>query len=200
MTTITPAYEKLFSEKIEQLVQDIACCFAPARLDYIWQIVEGPDAVDAMRSGGMLAGKAWKEVSVFEFSRLDSTGVHVSFSPQGLACYLPMFMTQILTTRRFGWFEELLLPVDFDLEDVVNQFSGSSLEDLDNDFRPLYHERVLHTKLHLLPAQAEVVARYIEIAESYGIDEPSPQFLSLLKKYTDFWRNPLPETFKHRAD
>lgn len=58
MTTITPAYEKLFSEKIEQLVQDIACCFAPARLDYIWQIVEGPDAVDAMRSGGMLAGKA----------------------------------------------------------------------------------------------------------------------------------------------
>ena len=66
MTTITPAYEKLFSEKIEQLVQDIACCFAPARLDYIWQIVEGPDAVDAMRSGGMLAGPGLLSANVHD--------------------------------------------------------------------------------------------------------------------------------------
>lgn len=195
MTAISPVHEKLFSEKIEKLIQDVACCFAPARLDHVWQIVEGPDAVDAMRNGGMLAGKSWAEVSEFEFNRLDSTGVQVLLAPKGLACYLPMFMTHILRQRGFGWFEELLLPVDFEMEDVVNQFSGTSLEDLDNRFRPRYHQRVLHVKRNLSTAQNEAVARYIEIAESYGFDDPSAEFLLLLKKYTDFWKMPLADTF-----
>lgn len=200
MTAINSVHEALLSEDIEQLMQDIACCFPPCKLDYVGQIVERPGAVDEMRDGGALAGRPWTEVSKSEFLQLDSTGVRVSISPTGLACYLPLFMTYLLATRGFGWFEDVLLPVGFGLEDVVEQFSGSSLEDLDNYFRPLYHERVLHAKKQLTPRQCELVAKYIQVAESYGVDDPSPEFLLLLKKYTDFWRNPLPETFKHRAE
>lgn len=180
--------EIIFAESINNLIEEIRQKFQPRKLDQVSQIVKNENAADAMQYGGRLSGKFWNLVSEIDFSRLDASGVRVALTASGLVCYLPMFMTHVLDRRAFGWFEEMLLPVGFDLEDVVEQFSGTSLEYLDNSFRAIYHERVVYAKEHLLPEQLECVARYIEIAESYGVESPTSEFLALLKKYTDFWR------------
>lgn len=189
MTAISQDSESHFASSIQSLVGDIEAAFPAQKLDSISQILRiiGMD-YEAGQVAEVLCGKYWNDVPAAAFAKLDSTHIRIALAPRGMACYLPTFMTHILATRGFGWFEELLLPVGVGLEDVVEQFSGSMLEEPENNFRERYRERVVYAKEHLLPCQRECVARYIEIAEGYGVKNPTPEFAALLKKYADFWR------------
>lgn len=187
MTKTSEEFEDWFAKESESLVAQIFCAFPPAKLDSESDTLVDRSWVDAMRMGGLLRGKLWTQVSAEEFARLDSTGVHVGLARKGFACYLPMFMTHLIRTKQFGWFEEMLIPVGFGLEDVVEYFSGWMLEDLENTFRDLCKERVAFVNEKVSPEQRACIARYVEIAERYGQRDESPEFERLIRKYADFW-------------
>ena len=140
--------------------------------------------------------KDWWNTTADDIRSCGSSEIVLFIEGEGLLYYLPAFLTNILKQRDFGWFEELLLPAHSTYKEVVDYFSGGTLQEpVNEEWWSFFWTRSMYTKMRLSTAQAEVVAKYIEIAESYRVDDPSAEFLLLLKKYTDFWRMPLADTF-----
>jgi hypothetical protein len=207
MTLKSIKSEALIEREIEALILKISRVFPKNSLEFGWQTVKQPSGVDGSRIADYFAGRPWAEFLPTAQS-FPPEEIVVNLSPMGMICYLPLFMTTYLQNRRFGQFEEMLLPVGFGLEDVVRQFGDDGLEDPEYALCELRHDRVAYAKEHLTHEQRECVAQYIEIAETYCIDDtpeayrgllmemddgngspnPKARFQELLKKYTDFWR------------
>lgn len=129
----------------------------------------------------------WPQISLDD---IRGCGADLLFhiSAEGLHYYLPAFLLNLLEHREFGWFEEALIPAIRGFEDVVEYFAGGAVYGPLDGTSKKYFNRVTFIRERLTPEQRECVAEYIEIAHSYGVKEPTAEFLHLLKKFTDFWR------------
>ena len=121
-------------------------------------------------------------------SMFDATDLSHHVSARGFCYYLPAFMRTILKRRNFGWFERLLVPPVDGFEDVAKYFGDGSLYPYDSAFVGRQRERILYAFNNFGVRQRSCVADYIGIAENYSNASPTPEFLALLKKYTNFWR------------
>lgn len=132
----------------------------------------------------------WNEIpQICIVGEFDSADLSHHLSVRGFVYYLPAFLRTLLQARNFGWFEKLLIPPFDRLEDVAIYFGDGNLFPYETHFVERQRSRIQYAFQNFNEKQRACVADYIQIAESYETEDPTPEFTALLRKYTDFWRH-----------
>lgn len=200
--------QALVESKSDLLISKIFKYFPPVRPDRLIDVVVQREWVDGLRMMEFFDGRSWLDLGQEEVG-IPPEELVVNLSPVGFYCYLPQFMVSCLRIRRYGWIDEMLLPVGFDMDDVVEYFSmnNESLLDSSSFFYQVHHARVAYLKEKYNKEQLDCVASYVELEMTHGywdilehyrepegrvfnmIEEEEKRFQYFLRKYVGFWRD-----------
>lgn len=193
--------------KSDLLISEIVRSFPPVRPDKLSDVVFNRESVDGAQMIEFFDGRSWLDLGQEELS-IPQEELVVNLSSIGFYCYLPQFMVSCLRVRQYGWIDDMLLPVGFGMDDVIEYFTmnDESLLDPSGFLYQVNHARVAYLKEKFNKEQLACVASYVELAMTHGywdllddyrepeekvlteIQEEEKQFQHFLKKYVRFWR------------
>lgn len=193
-----------FSEKtsIEKLIADIKKKFPVevALSKNIHIAYANGDDWSVQNIVSILNYKNWNDLSFKDFYDCGATELVGYISPEALLYYLPGLLKCCATELEAGRFWRLhevsvlmLLPPTPDYKEVWSYFGDGWFDDwgtphfMKSTEKLIEKSRYLHSSLAL--EQRACVACYIEIVQSHGVVNADAEFLDLLKKFSDFWRD-----------
>lgn len=158
------------------------------------------DDWSVQKIANILNHRPWDDIFFEEFLACGADELKSYLSARAFFYYLPGLMVcclgalQLASRMRLHEVSTLmLLPTTADFQDVWEYFGDGMLDNWGTPFFSKFArdliDKIKYVHESSSTEQRECVARYIEIVESYGVDDPTPEFLALLKKYTDFWRH-----------
>lgn len=177
--------------RIERLIQRIATAFSATAPSSNLLVADGmEDDFGRSEINEAFDLRSWIDVPASTvLDRFDCSELSYHLSSRGFFYYLPAFMTQILRSRKFGWFERLLVPPMSGFEDVARQFGDGNLFPFDLPGVERQKLRLDYAIDHLTGDQRACIGEYVRIAETYNGPPLTDDFAKLLEKYASFWES-----------